>query len=161
MCDKHNNTHKTTDRNHTYTWFEVHSCRPKSQWWFYSIHRLKNGDPYIVEVKATGRKIHNYLGMTLKYYDKWTLKIGMRDYVKQMINYLPIKLDKNDTVTTPASEELLKISNRNILSKEKADTFHTITTKCMFLCKREMPDIQPIISILSIRVNNPNEVDAK
>ena len=105
----------------------------------------KNGDPYIVEVKATGRKIHNYLGMTLKYYDKWTLKIGMRDYVKQMINYLPIKLDKNDTVTTPASEELLKISNRNILSKEKADTFHTITTKCMFLCKREIPDIQPII----------------
>ena len=85
----------------------------------------------------------------------------MRDYVKQMINYLPIKLDKNDKITTPASEELFKISNRNILSKEKADTFHNITAKCMFLCKREIPDIQPIISILSIRVNNPNEVDAK
>ena len=32
----------------------------------------------------------------------------MGDYIKQTINYLPIKLDKHGTVTTPASEEIFK-----------------------------------------------------
>ena len=75
--------------------------------------------------------------MTLKYYDKGKFKVSMGDYIKQTINYLPIKLDKDGTVTTPASEEIFKKSNRNILSKEKADIFHTITKKCIFDAKEQ------------------------
>ena len=60
----------------------------------------------IREVKETRVKTHSYLGMTLVYYEKGKVNIDMRDYVKKMINYFPIKLDKNNTATTPANENL-------------------------------------------------------
>ena len=40
----------------------------------------------------------------LVYYEKGKVNIDMRDYVKKMINYFPIKLDHNNTATTPANE---------------------------------------------------------
>ena len=67
--------------------------------------------------------------------------------IKILIN-LPIKLGEDDTSTTTANDNLSKNNNRKILSKEKAEIFHTITAKGIYFCRREIPDIQPIIAIL-------------
>ena len=65
----------------------------------------------------------------------------MRDYGKYIINHLPIKLDENDTAATSENKNVSKNDNSKMLSKDKAEIFHTITEKCLFLCKREVPDI--------------------
>ena len=55
---------------------------------------LKYGYTDIGDVKLTSGKIYNYLGMKTDYSEKGKVKIDMRDYGKQMMNDLPIKLDK-------------------------------------------------------------------
>ena len=92
----------------------------------------KHGDQEIGEVKSTGGKIHNHLRMMLNYSDKVKFKIDMIDYVKQMINDFPIKLDKNDTETTTTNDTWFKKDNIKILSKERVEIFHTITAKGLF-----------------------------
>jgi hypothetical protein len=46
-----------------------------------------------------------------------------------------------------------------MLSKHKAELFHTFVAKGLFLCKRARPDIQPAISFLSTRVKGANQGD--
>ena len=92
--------------NHTCGWCEFKPFWPKSQWKFLIFVDWKRGDPYIEEVKATRGNIRNFLGITLDYSEKGKINIDMRDYVKQMINYLPIKLDENNRATTPTNENL-------------------------------------------------------
>ena len=75
--------------------------------------------------------------MTLDYSKKYKVKIDMRDYVNQMINQLPIKLDDNDTEKTPANENLFKKYNSKMLSKYKEELFHTITAKSFFLKEQD------------------------
>ena len=48
-----------------------------------------------------------------------------------------------------------------MLTGERAETFHTMVAKGLFLCKRARPDIQPTIAVLSTRVKSPNESDWK
>jgi len=45
------------------------------------------------------------------------------------------------------------------LSEEKAKTFYTFIMKGMFVCKRTLPDIQPVIAFLSSRVRTPTLQD--
>ena len=99
--------------------------------------------------------------MTLNYSDKGKVKIYMREYVNKTVDDLPIKLDENYTAATPSNNKLFENENSNILSKEKAYTFQTITAKGLFLFKIERPDIQPTIASLCSRAKNPNEGDAK
>ncbi|CAJ1947514.1 unnamed protein product [Cylindrotheca closterium] len=47
-------------------------------------------------------KIHRYLGMTLAFLVKGKLKIRMDDYVKIMLEYFPIKFNKDSKQETPA-----------------------------------------------------------
>ena len=62
---------------------------------------------------------------------------------------------------TPAWDTLLDTGSGKPLTGEKAETFHTMVAKGLFLCKRARPDIQPVIAVLSTRVKSPNESDWK
>ena len=85
------------------------------------------------EVAIHQGKIHDYLGMEIDFSEKGKVKIGVTEYVECM---LPKKLNE-----------------------ERADAYHTMVAKALFLCKRARPDIQPTIAVLCTRLKGPNEAD--
>ena len=99
--------------------------------------------------------------MDFDFETKGVVKIGMIKYVEDMINTFPEKITKE--AATPAAPHLFKVREDNVkqLSDDKADTYHTITAKGLFLCKRARPDIQTTIAFLSTRVKNSDEDDWK
>jgi hypothetical protein len=102
---------------------------------------------------------HEYLGMELDYTTKGEVKIGMTDYVKDILNTVPIKLRDKDTAKTPAGHKLFNEGNGGLLNKERAELFHTMVAKGLFICKRARPDIQQPIALLCTRVKDPNRSD--
>ena len=109
---------------------------------------------------SRGKK-HDYLAMTLDYSEKGKVKVDMRNYIKSMIEYFPTKLNENDVVSTPANENLFKKDNSKQLDQKKAEIFHTVVAKGLFVSKRARPDIQPTIAVLCTRVKDSNEGDWK
>ena len=81
----------------------------------------------------------------------------MVPYVKDMLEEFPKKFQKNETAMTPAGDNLFTKGHGKKLSKEKAEIFHRIVAKGLFLCKRARPDIQPTIAGLCTRVKDPDE----
>ena len=104
-------------------------------------------------------KIHDYLGMELEYTNNGELIIGMVKYVEKMIETFPIKLASKDIALTPAGDNLFDEGQGKKLAQSRAEEFHTMVAKGLFLCKRARPDIQQTIAILATRVKGPNESD--
>ena len=71
------------------------------------------------KVKEHHGKEHEYLGMKSDYSEKKKLKIDMRDYVKGMLDALPIKFKKGETAATPAGEDLFGQKSSNSKKLEK------------------------------------------
>jgi hypothetical protein len=101
-------------------------------------------------------KIHDYLGMQLDYSVKGKVKVGMIDYVIEMLKHFPQTLKENKTATMPASDTLFNEGQGRKLHQECADIYHTMVAKALFLCKRARPDIQQTIAVLCTRVKEPN-----
>lgn len=69
---------------------------------------------------------------------------------------------KNETVTTPASENLFEINpNAKKLDNQQADIFHTHTAKNLFLSQRSRLDIMLTVAFPCTRVRHPDEDDWK
>ncbi|CAJ1938132.1 unnamed protein product [Cylindrotheca closterium] len=115
----------------------------------------------IKPVKSKRGKIHEYLGMTLDFSKRGKVKVRMDDYVNRMLNEFPVKFKENEGCKTPASNNLLSIGKGGKVDDEKRETFHTFIAKGLFLSKRARLDIAPTISVLSTRVQKPNETDWK
>jgi hypothetical protein len=47
---------------------------------------------------------------------------------------------------TPASDGLFNEGQGKKLNQERADAYHTVVAKALFLCKRARPDMQPTIT---------------
>ena len=62
---------------------------------------------------------------------------------------------------TAAPADLFAIGKDIKLDRTRAEEFHTVVAKGLFLCKRARPDIQPAIPVLCSRVKEPNESDWK
>jgi hypothetical protein len=111
------------------------------------------------EVAIHRGKKHDYLGMELDFSEKGKVKIGMTEYVACMLEVFPEKFKSTDTAVTPASNGLFNEGQGKKLNEERADAYHTMVEKALFLCKRARPDIQPTIAVLCTRVKCPNEAD--
>jgi hypothetical protein len=111
------------------------------------------------EVAIHQGKKHDYLGMELDFSEKGKVKIGTTKYVASMLEVFPEKLKSTDTAVTPASDALFNEGQGKKLNEERADAYHTMVAKALFLCKRARPDIQPTIAVLCTRVKGPNEAD--
>ena len=110
-------------------------------------------------VSATRGKSHEYLGMTVDFNHDGKVKFRMEDYVQKMIDEYPVNLRSSDTAMTPASNTLFEIGNGKLLEKGESEIFHTFIAKCLYLCKRARPDIQPTVAVLATRVQKPNSHD--
>ena len=84
----------------------------------------------------------------------------MEDYIKSMIASFPSKIE--GTSTTPAADHLFKVNENGIkLDEERAQIFHNIVAKGLFVCKRARGDIMTTIAFLCTRVQQPDEDDWK
>jgi hypothetical protein len=111
------------------------------------------------EVAIHRSKKHDYLGMEIDFSKKGKVKIGMTDYVERMLEVFPEKIKSTDTAVTPASDGSFNEGQGKKLNEERADAYHTMVAKALFLCKRVGPDIQPTIAVLCTQVKGPNEAD--
>ena len=109
-------------------------------------------------VAVRGRE-HTYLGMKIRFNENRTVEVDMREYVGEMIEDLPFKLKSTDIATSPAGDNLFSLGANKPIDKKRADTYHSIVAKGLFVCKRARPDIQPTVAVLCSRVQRPNEGD--
>jgi hypothetical protein len=89
--------------------------------------------------------------MEIDFSEKGKVKIGMTKYVESMLELFPEKIKRTDTAVTPASDALFNEGQGKKLNEERADAYHTMVAKALFLCKCARPDIQPTIAVLCTR----------
>ena len=101
---------------------------------------------------------HDYLGQIMDF-KKNILEIDQTKYVEKMIKEFPINLKKRDIAITLANEQIFKQDKSNKLEPKKAELFHKIVAKALYIAKRGRPDIQPIVAVLITRVKGPTSGD--
>ena len=104
-------------------------------------------------------KIHEYLGMEIDYTESGKVKFGMIKYVANMLEDFPEKMKNTDIAKMPAGNGLFNLGQGGKLNVERAEAYHTMVAKGLFLCKCTRPVIQPTIAVLCTRVKDPNKAD--
>eukprot|EP00980_Cylindrotheca_fusiformis_P000551 scaffold138_cov71-Cylindrotheca_fusiformis.AAC.1 len=75
-----------------------------------------------------------------------------------MIDDFSVKLKSTDVSLTPATNNLFEKDDKNKLDKKRAEEFHGVVAKGLFLAKRARGgDIHQVISVLCSRVRDPDE----
>ena len=91
------------------------------------------GDLDIGNVKSVRGKVHEYLSMTLDYTTKREENMDMRNYVKNMIDEFPVKNQKFQAVTIPATDDLFKMYRGNPPNRNKLELYHTPVDRGLLL----------------------------
>ena len=111
--------------------------------------RMKYEDVEIGKIKPSRGKVHDYLGMTLDFATKGVVKIKMLDYVSKMLDGFDYPKEIAKEVVSPASENLYKIDEESEkLDAKRAQEFHNMVAKGLFLTKRARPDLMTAIAFL-------------
>jgi hypothetical protein len=98
--------------------------------------------------------------MTIDYSEEGKVKFMMFDYVEGILDEAPPDMD--GVAVTPATLELFTVSeDAEPLDDERADTYHRLTAKQLYLCKCARPDLQPTVAFLTTRVTHPTIDDWK
>ena len=101
----------------------------------------------IKAVTVTRGKKHVYLGMPLDYSTDGEVKVDMVDYVKEMVNEFPEELSKIKSAY-PANGHLFDTDKGTKLDDLRADIFHAVVAKALFLTMRARPDIRLTVAFL-------------
>jgi hypothetical protein len=105
-------------------------------------------------------KIHDYLGMTIDYSEEGKVKFMMPDYVDGILDEAPMEM--HGVAVTPAALDLFTVNEDSpALDDARSDTYHRLTAKLLYLCKRARPDLQPTVAFLTTRVVQPTKDDWK
>jgi len=101
-------------------------------------------------------KVLDYLGMTIHYQVKGKVKFSMLEYINKLLEKVPHDMD--GTAKTPAAKNLFNINDgAKKLTEERAQLFHHIVAKLLYLCRITQQDIQMAIAFLCTRVKRPDE----
>jgi hypothetical protein len=99
--------------------------------------------------------IHDYLGMTIDYSEDRKVKFIMADYVKGILDEAPSDMD--GTAASPAANHLFSVNDKSDkINTEKANLYHRLTAKLLYLTKRARPGFQTAVSFLTTRVTQPD-----
>ena len=87
--------------------------------------------------------------------------VNIFDYIDGLLKDLPVDMDGESA--TPAASHLFSVNSVYpvLLGEERAQLFHHVVAKSLFLCKRSRPDLQTAGAFLCTRVKVPNEDDYK
>jgi len=84
----------------------------------------------------------------------------MEEYIEKLLKETPYDMEGN--AKTPAAIYLFNTNDgANKLPEDKAQLFHHIVAKLLYLCRRTQQDIQTAVAFLCTRVKNPDEDDCK
>ena len=84
----------------------------------------------------------------------------MYDYIDKMLAELPS--DMNRVSTNPATLHLLNVNDSTEkLDENKAQLFHHLVAKLLYLSRRSRQDIQTAVAFLCTRVQSPDKDDYK
>ena len=112
------------------------------------------------DVKAVRGNDHTYLGMNVSVGSDKQISISMKDQIQETLDAFPE--DINSEVSSPAGRHLIQVNDNGVpLSKEKAELYHSIVAKLLYMEKRARPDIEPTVAFLCTRVQSPDEDDWK
>ena len=93
--------------------------------------------------------ILSYLGMTLDFSKSGEAKITMEGYTSDLLDFANI----TGKAATPALPDLFEIDEKSVaLSGEAKEHFHSLTAKLLYLAKRTRPELCPLVSFLTTRV---------
>lgn len=93
--------------------------------------------------------------MTIDYSMAGKVKFSMNDYVERLLAEVPD--DMAGIATTPAANYLFQTNpNATKLDDAKADEYHHLVAKLLYLCKRTRPDIMTAVAFLTTRVSSPD-----
>ena len=99
------------------------------------------------DMSVTRGDKHNFVGMNFCFTKDGKVEIIMRDYLEECIKTFGEAF--NGGAKTPAQADLFKSSEEaEKLSEEKAEIFHHVVAKLLFVAKRVRPDIDLVISYL-------------
>ena len=97
------------------------------------------------KMTVTRGKVHTFLGMDLTFQDDGTVRIGMKEYIKESMEEFGEDVSKH--ASTPAKKDLFEIDERSPkLKNDKAELFHSITAKLMYVSHRGRIDAQLAIA---------------
>lgn len=110
------------------------------------------------ELTITRGKKHTYVCMDLSFGDNKDVSISMKEYIMEAIEEIGIEI--KGKVMSPAAEFLFVVNEESDkLEKERAELFHRIVAKLLFVSTRGRPDIQLTISYLCTRTMKSDEDD--
>jgi len=110
------------------------------------------------KMTVTRGKVHTFLGMEITLQEDGTVKIVMKDYIKEAIEQFGEDVSKQ--AATPAKKDLFEIDEKSqSLDKDGADLFHSIVAKLLYVAKRGRIDIQLTIAFLCTRVSCSTKQD--
>jgi len=110
-------------------------------------------------VTSQGKTIE-YLGMCIDYMEKGKVKTSMYDYIEKILAELPT--DMNGVSMTPAALHFFNIDDgAEKLDEERAQLFHHLVAKLLYLSRRSRQDIQTAVAFLCTRVQSPDTDDYK
>ena len=117
----------------------------------------------IAPITITRGKVHDYLGMLIDYSEEGKVKFSMVDYISKMLMEMPDDDIFRGSAPTPAASHLFQVRSEGTehLPKDKADVFHHMVAKLLFLSQRARPDIKTAVSFLCTRVKSPDMDDWK
>ena len=103
-------------------------------------------------------KEHTFLGMNIKFNDNGSLQIEMKKYIEEAIESFGEDVSKN--VASAATKMLFEVdASTKVLDVIRADIFHSVVAKLLWVMKRSRPDIETAISFLCTRVSRSDEDD--
>jgi hypothetical protein len=63
--------------------------------------------------------------------------------------------------SVPGGKDTFQVNTGEVVGKEQAGWYHTVTAKLLYLAKRARPDILTVVSFLCTRVTGPTIEDVK
>ena len=103
-------------------------------------------------------KQHVFVGMDIDFIEKGKVKITMRNHLEEAIEVFGGDITMG--ATTPATRSLFEVNeNLTLLDPKKAELFHHIVAKLLFVARRARIDLQLPIAFLCTRVSKSTEED--
>ena len=140
--------------------------------WYVDDVKVSHVDPKVVtkiieeieesfgDVSAVRGDKHTFLGMNMTFTKDKKIHIKMKEHLQEAIDAFPE--DINAEVTSPVGRYLMLVNeDAEKLDQHRADIFHSITAKLLYLDKRCRPDLEPTVAFLSTRVKEPDMDDWK
>lgn len=138
--------------------------------WYVGDNKISHVDPEVVtmviekmeqrfdKMTVTRGKEHVFLGMNIRYTDKNTAVITMRDYLLESIEESGMDIERESA--TPAKKNLFEVdSDAMRLSGDRAESFHSVVCKLLYVAIRARMDILLAVGFLCTRVSKSTVED--